>query len=297
MVKRKLNVSHLIADIIKIIVLIALAAVCLLPMWHVIMGSLSDPLTLAASNSFLFFPISGKFSIEGWKIVFRNNLILRGYLNTIFYTTASTVLGVFLSMLGAYVLSKKKLFWKVPIIVFLIIPMFVSGGLIPFYIVVYNLGMTNTVWAMIIPGCCNIFGIILIRNGIASIPESVIEASEIDGAQHMTVLLRIVLPLSVPYIAVVAMFSVIGQWNSWLNASLFISKAYEKLYPLQLIVREIIVRGNTGGVTAGSGIKVDFYKESIQLVTIVASSLPLILIYPFVQKHFEKAVILGGVKG
>ena len=297
MVKRKFKLSHLIADIIKVVVLIAVAAACFLPMWHVIMGSLSDPLSLAANNSFLFFPIGGKFSIEGWKIVFAKNLIFRGYLNTIFYTSASTVLGVFLSMLGAYVLSKKKLFWKIPIVVFLIVPMFVSGGLIPFYMVVYNLGMTNTVWAMIIPGCCNVFGIILVRNGIAAIPESVIEAAEIDGARHMSILLRIVLPLSVPYIAVVAMFSVIGQWNSWLNASLFLSKAYENLYPLQLIVRDIIVRGNTGGVTGGSGLQVDFYKESITLVTIVASSLPLILVYPFVQKHFEKAVILGGVKG
>ena len=297
MVKGKFAFSHLIADFIKIVVLLAIAAVCALPMWHVIMGSFTDPVTLSANNSFLFSPINGKFSLEGWKIVFRNNLILKGYRNTIFYVLSSTVLGVFLSMIGAYVLSRKDVFWKIPLIVFFVIPMFISGGLIPFYMVVYKLGMTNTIWAMIVPGCCNVLYIILIRNGIATIPEAVIEAAEIDGAKHLTILVRIVLPLSVAYIAVVAMFSVIGQWNSWLNASIFLSKQYENLYPLQLIIREIIVKGNTSGVTAGSGIKVDYYKESIQLVTIVASSLPLIIIYPFAQKYFEKAVIIGGIKG
>jgi len=295
MVKGKRKIIYIIADTLKIAVLIGLALVCILPMWHVLMGAISDPIALTASKNFHFIP-AGKVSFEGWKIVFAKNTIIRGYLNTIFYTVSSTLIGTLLALLGAYVLSRNTKL-KIPFFIFLIIPMFVGAGIIPFYIVVYNLGMTNTPLAMIIPGCCGVFNIILLRAGIVGLPDSILEAAEIDGARHMTVLLRIVLPLIVPYIGVVMMFSVIGHWNSWLFASIFISAARKDLYPLALILRDILIRGNTQDITGGSGIVVDFYKDSIQLVTILASSLPLIIAFPFFQKNFEKAVILGGVKG
>lgn len=296
MVTGKRKPIYILVDTIKGILIVAIIAICVLPMWHVAMASISRPFSLAATNKFLFKPVGG-FSLEGWKIVFSNDTIMRGYLNTIIYSTSSTSLGTFLAMLGAYVISRKNVLLKPFFVVFVVLPMFLNPGLIPNYMVVYRLGLTNTPFALIIPGCLSALNIFLINQGIASIPGSIMEAAEIDGASHMRTLFIITLPLIVPYLGVVVMFSVIAQWNSWMMASVYLSNEYDYLYPLALIIREILMRNNTNKFTAGSGATAGLYKESIQMVTILASSLPLIIIYPFMQKYFERAVIIGSVKG
>lgn len=296
MVTGKRKPVYIVADTIKAIMIIAIIATCVLPMWHVAMASLSKPFSLAATNKFLLKPAGG-FSLEGWEIVFSNDTILRGYLNTIIYSLSSTALGAFLATLGAYVISRKNVLLKPFFVVFVVLPMFVNPGLIPNYMVVYKLGFTNTPLALIIPGCLSALNIFLINQGIVSIPESIPEAAEIDGSSHLRTLFIITLPLIVPYIGVVVMFSVIAHWNSWMMASVYLSNEYDHLYPLALIIREILMRNNTNKFTAGSGASAGLYRDSIQMVTILASSLPLIIIYPFLQKHFERAVIIGSVKG
>lgn len=295
MVKDKGNPKEIICDVLLYGALAIFALICFLPMWHVLMSAISDPSELYVSTDFLFLPV-GKISFETWKLVIEEYPILQGYLNTIFYTVSATVLNVVLTLLAAYVLSRNNFLFQGPIFLFIVIPMFISGGMIPLYTVVHNLGMTGTVWSIIIPGCCNALYIFMVRKGILGIGDAYIEAAELDGAGHLTIMFRIVLPLIVPYISVIVMYTIIGQWNQWMLPKIFLGSDKQELYPLSLMLYNLLEL--SGSTSVGGGMNMlEEYNKSIQMVVILMSSLPLIIIYPFVQKYFEKAVIIGGVKG
>ena len=271
------------------------ALVCVLPMWHVLMASLSDPIELNLFKGFLFAPLT--FSTEGYRLLFSYTNLWRSYLNTVIYTVSATSLGLALDLLAAYVLSRKNLMLKRALLIIIIIPMLFNGGIIPLYMVVRGLGLTNTMGAMIIPACCNTMSIIMLKNGMESVHDAICEAAQIDGAGHVRILWQIMLPLTTAFMATVVLFNGIGHWNSWVNASMFISASHKDLYPLQLIMRDILIDSSTEGVVSPSGYPITYYLASLRVVMVIVGSLPLIILYPFMQKYFEKGIIIGGVKG
>lgn len=293
-IKRK-SPTDIIAKITAYVLTSAFALLCVLPMWHVIMSSFSDPVSLAAFKGFVWMPLN--FSTEGYRLLFQYDNLWRSYLNTVIYTIGATGLGVFLSLIASYVLSRKNVMLKRFLTLFIVITMLFSGGIIPFRLVVKSLGLTDTMWAMIIPASCNAMSIIMLKNGMDTVPDSICEAAQIDGAGHFKILIQIMIPLVSSFIAVVVLFNGIGQWNSWANASMFISKSHRELYPLQLTMREILINNSTNGVISPSGYPVTFYLPSLRVAMVIVGSLPLIIIYPFMQKYFEKGIIIGGVKG
>ena len=289
------SASDIAAKIVAYVLAAGFASVCVLPMWHVLVASFSDPIRLALYEGFLFKPLS--FSVEGYELLFSYNNLWRSYLNTIIYTVSATALGLLLDLLAAYVLSRKNLMFKRFLMIVIIIPLLFNGGVIPLYLVVRSLGLTNTMWAMIIPACCNTMSIIMVKNGMESVNDAICEAAQIDGAGHVRILMQIMLPLTTSFIATVVLFNAIGHWNSWVNASMFISASHKDLYPLQLIMRDILINNSTEGVVSPSGYPISFYLPSLRVVMVIVGSLPLIVLYPFMQKYFEKGIIIGGVKG
>jgi putative aldouronate transport system permease protein len=300
MVEGKRGTGYVLSKIGVYGSLALVSLICVLPFWHVLMESFSDPLYLLANNDFLWLPLrsrEGRFSLEAYQIIFGYNRIWRAYLNTIIYTSTSTALGLFIATMAAYVLSRRDLLFKKPLMIFFLITLFFSGGMIPYFIVVHALGLANTPFALIIPGCCNAFSIILIKNGMDSLPNDYYEAARMDGAGHFWVFARVVLPLIVPFLTVTAMFAAIGNWNSWVAASYFINNRHAELYPLQLLLRNILIRSDVPGIIRPGSYPLSFYLKSIKAGAIIVASLPLLAIYPFIQKHFERGIVLGGVKG
>lgn len=246
------SASDIAAKVAAYILTAGFAVICVLPMWHVLVASFSDPIRLALYEGFLFKPLD--FSLEGYELLFSYNNLWRSYLNTIIYTVSATVLGLLLDLLAAYVLSRRNLMFKRLLMLIIIIPLLFNGGVIPLYLVVRTLGMTNTIWAMIVPACCNTMSIIMLKNGMESVNDAICEAAQIDGAGHVRILMQIMLPLTTSFIATVVLFNAIGHWNSWVNASMFISASHKELYPLQLIMRDILINNSTEGVGFSLGL-------------------------------------------
>jgi putative aldouronate transport system permease protein len=292
----KKTLSSKIFDIFNVLLMIIIAFACLAPILHVLFASVSDPIRLAAHEGIIIKPLG--FTWKGYQIVFSNSSILRGYLNTIFYVVVGVSLSTFLTVLGGYALSRKNLYWGNAIMFFITFTMFFNGGLIPFYMVVRALGMTNTRWAIIIPTAISVFNLIIMRTSLREIPDSLEESAKIDGAGHWTIMLRIVLPLAKATIAVIVLFYAVGQWNSWFNATIFLSN--RKLYPLQVILKEILVQNDTSTVMTTSSeasSNTDIFKPLVKYCTIVAATLPVLCFYPFAQKHFVTGVMIGSIKG
>jgi len=259
------------------------------------MGSISDPMTLSASSGLILKPL-GTPTLGGYKLVLNSKSILTSYLNTIIYVVAATLFGTLLTILAAYVLSRKDLYFKSPIALMMTFTMIFNGGLIPTYMVVRNLGMYNTRWALIIPGAVSVYNIIIMRTSFASIPDALSEAALIDGAGHFRILTQIVLPVSKSIIAVVVLFYAIQHWNAWFQAAIYLRD--RALYPLQLTLREIVILSSEQMVTADqSAGDVEIYRPLIKYATIMVSVIPMLVIYPFVQKYFVTGVMIGSVKG
>lgn len=286
---RKSTGKDKVFDIVIAIIIGLIALVFLLPLIHVVAASFSSADEVIAGNVGLL-PVG--FSIEGYKEVFKEDGLMRGFLNSLFYTTVGTILQVTLQLLCAYPLSRKDFKGRKFVNLFLILTMFISGGMIPTYLIISELNMLNTIWAIIIPGCVSVFNIIVIRTYIeTAIPHELQEAARIDGCGDFGIFMRVILPLSRPIIAVMILYAIVGYWNNYFNALLYIQDS--SLFPLQRVLQDLLV-SNTGTI----GGEVDPAKaEQLKYVTIVVSSLPLLLIYPFFQKYFEKGVVIGGVKG
>ncbi len=275
--------------------LILLSAVFLLPVWHVLMGSISDPLKVSAHSGVLIRPL-GQMTLGGYQLVLQNNSIVRAYANTILVVVSATLLGLFLTMLAAYVMSVKGLYWKKPINFMVTFTMIFNGGLIPTYMVVRNLKLMDTYWALIIPGCCVAYNIIIMRTSFSEVPDAITEAATIDGAGHFRILFQIVLPVSKAIIAVIVLFYAIQHWNAWFNASIYLRD--RELFPLQLVLREIVLNSSENSIVADADANtVDIYRPLIKYCSIMVSIIPMMVIYPFVQKYFVTGVMIGSVKG
>ncbi|HIR61213.1 MAG TPA: carbohydrate ABC transporter permease [Candidatus Faecivivens stercoravium] len=275
--------------------MVVLCIIFILPVWHVLMGSISDPLRISAYFGIILYPL-GDVTFGGYKLVLQNNSILRSYLNTILIVVTATGLGTLLTILSAYVMSVRGLYWKKPFNFIVTFTMIFNGGLIPTYMVVRNLHMLDTYWSLIIPGCCVAYNIIIMRTSFSQVPAALSEAATIDGAGHFRILCQIILPVSKSIIAVIVLFYAIQQWNAWFNASIYLQN--RDLYPLQLTLREIVLKSSENSIIANAdGETVDIYRPLIKYCTIMVSIIPMMIVYPFVQKYFVKGVMIGSIKG
>lgn len=285
---RKISTDKIFDWIINIL-MGAIAIMFLIPLVHVVVCSFSSVNQVIAGNVGLF-PVD--FTIDGYKEVFADEKLWRGFGNSLFYTFVGTIIQVTLQMLCAYPLSRRDFKGRKIINLFLILTMFISGGMIPTYLLISKLRMLNTIWALIIPGCVSVFNIIVIRTYMeTSIPFELQEAARIDGCGDFGIFCRVILPLSRPIIFVMVLYAIVGYWNNYFNSLLYIQDS--SLFPLQRVLQDMLVSNNSsigGGTEVGK-------QEQLKYVTIVVSSLPLLIIYPFFQKYFEKGVVMGGVKG
>ncbi|MFC4778775.1 carbohydrate ABC transporter permease [Paenibacillus sp. GCM10023252] len=276
------------------VVLLLLVAVTLYPLLYVLFASVSEANQLVSHKGFLWKPLG--FSLEAYLNVFRNPGILTGYKNTLFILFFGVILNLTMTSLAAYVLSRKNVMWNKLFIFVIVFTMFFNGGLIPIYLIVKNVGLVNTLWATIIPFAISTFNLIIMRTAFMAVPDSLEESAKMDGANHFTILLRIIIPLSMPVIAVMILYYAVEKWNGWFYAAVFIQD--RELFPLQLVLREILIANATdsmsGDASAGERFQVG---ETIKYATIMIATVPILCVYPFVQKYFVKGVMVGALKG
>ncbi len=283
-----------IFNIITAFILIILSLIIIYPVVYVLFASLSDPVKLMSNTKVLVKPLG--FSVEAYKLVFKHPLLLSSYKNTIIYVVVGTSINLFMTTLGAYVLSRRDAFFKKYIMIMVVITMFFGGGLIPSWLLVKNLGMLDTMWALVIPGAISAWNMIIMRTGFMALPSSLEESATIDGANDFVILWRIILPMAKPVIAVMVLFYGVSHWNSWFGAMIYL-RSREK-YPLQLVLREILVTQTMRDIAQDID-AVDFMpiEQTIKYATIVVATVPIMCVYPFLQKYFAKGVLIGALKG
>lgn len=268
------------------------------PLIYIISASFSSPHATITGKVWLY-PVEP--SLEGYKAVFRNRDILNGYMNTIFYTVVGTAINVVITVCAAYPLSRRDLRTRNPIMFFFGFTMFFSGGMIPTYILLKQLGMINTPYVMIIPGALSVYNMIITRTFFQSnLSSELLEAAKIDGCSDIKFLIKIAIPLSKAVIAVITLFYAVEHWNAFFNALLYLSS--KKLMPLQIVLREILVENTIGAdmrnnVNLEEMIAKEGLAELLKYSLIIVASLPVLIIYPFIQKYFVKGVMLGSIKG
>lgn len=272
--------------------------ITLYPMLYVLFCSFSSPSALVRVDGLLWRPAG--FSLRGYAAVFRSQNIWLGYRNTLFYVLVGTLLSMTLTILGAYALSRKGYMLKKGIIILMMITMFFSGGMVPSYLLISRLNMLNTVWAMIVPGALSTYNMIVLRTSFQGIPDSLHESAYLDGAGDFTILLKIVLPVSLPALATIMLFYAVDIWSAWYAALVYL-QGRRDLYPLQMFLRELLVTGDFADPNFVSTLQGDsdqyLLKEVIKYATIIVSTVPILLVYPFLQKYFVKGVLVGSIKG
>jgi putative aldouronate transport system permease protein len=272
--------------------LLLLVTLCMLyPMLHVIFSSLSNGALLMKHKGLLWRPQG--FSLAAYRAVARSPMIPLGYRNTVFVVVAGTALNILMTALGAFFVSRKDQTAAKYVMLFFLFTMFFSGGMIPAYLNVNSLGLYDSLWALILPGLVSTYNLIILRTAFQAIPESLEESAKLDGANHFQILTRIYLPLSTTVIAVLVLYYGVGHWNAWFDAMLYIRD--RNLYPLQLIMREVLISNDVSQMY-NAGVDVDMVAPTVQYAVIVATTLPILCIYPFLQKYFVKGVLIGSVK-
>ncbi len=285
-----------IFSVFNTIILFLISFACILPIWHVFCSSVSQPLQLNAYRGVLLWPL-GEWTFAGYTKALHTSYILRGYLNTLSYMVMGTAIGTALTILAAYGLSRNQLMFKRQINFLITFTMLFNGGLVPTYMVVRNMKMLDTVWAIVLPYCVSVFNIMIMRSSFQGIPDSLTEAAEIDGAGHFRILAQIVLPVSKSILAVVILFYAVQHWNSWFHTALYVKN--RSMFPLQLWLREIVI-AETASVNEVDSVDTSTANQIRTLFkycVIMISILPMLVIYPFVQKYFVKGVMIGSVKG
>ncbi|MDD3337722.1 MAG: carbohydrate ABC transporter permease [Lachnospiraceae bacterium] len=290
------SMSDKIFIIIVYVLLIMLLVVIAYPLIYIVSASFSDPQAVISGKVFLF-PVDP--TLRGYAAVFKNTKIVTGFLNSIFYTVVGTVLNIVMTVLCAYPLSRKEFTARNGLAVIFVFTMYFSGGLVPNYILVNKLGLINTPWAMIIPTAMSTYNMIICRTYMQnSIPDELYEAGQLDGCTPWKYLVKVVIPLCKPIIAVLVLYYGVAKWNSYFDAMLYLKK--DALQPLTIVMREILIQ-NKVDFTMISDVKaaseLQGLTQLLKYSTIVVASVPVLVIYPFVQKYFVKGVMIGAVKG
>ncbi len=287
---RKMSFSEKIFQTILILFMLAIVVITLYPIWYVFVASMSNATAVIKANGAMLW-FDG-FNLDAYKEVFKNQSIWTGYRNTLFVVALGTGLSILVTSMGGYFLSRKNVMWKAPIAVAIVFTMYFSGGLIPRYFLVRGLGLNNSLFALIFPVLIDTYNLIIMRTAFASLPEALSESAQIDGAGHLTILFKILLPLCGATIAVLSLYYAVNYWNAWFDAMIFIDK--RSLFPLQLILREIVMY-NTAADELVQLDNLDL-AETIQYATIIVATLPILVVYPFIQRYFEKGIMVGAIK-
>lgn len=281
-------------DAFNYALLFLLTVIFLYPMWYVLVGSFSNPFKLFVHTGFLWRPLG--FSLTGYKAVFNNPNVGVGYLNTLFYVIVGTILNMFATCLGAYTLSRPKLMFKKLFTIMVVFTMYFGGGMIPTYLIVKNVGLLGNRMAVILPTLVNTWNLIVMRTAFKAIPVSLEESARLDGANEPTILFRIIIPCAKATIAVMILYYAVEHWNSWFDAMIYLTN--RRKFPLQLFLREILLIHINNAASAASADAGDslYLDTLLKYALIIISTVPILCIYPFVQKYFMKGVMMGSVK-
>ena len=290
------GLSERVSDLILVAVCLCVALIVAYPLYYVVVASVSNPYDVYAGKTFLF---PSEFTLDGYFAVFEDKNILSGLLNSIKYTIIGTLFSVAMVYLVAYPLSQENMPGKKFLSIFFVITMYFGGGLIPTYLVVKNTGLMGSMWALFIPGGVAVGNMIIVRNYIeTNIPKELIEAAKIDGASHLKIFWKMILPLSRPIMAVMVVFSMVAYWNDWFTALIYLSPDQA---PLPLVLRNILIRSSASAAQAstisGGYAELNKLTEMLKFSSMIVAAAPMLLLYPFVQKYFEKGFMAGAVKG
>ena len=278
---------------IVVVVTLLLSLAVIIPLMSILFASFSDPFEVMKHSGIYWHPI--KPSLYSYRMGFQDKSILTGYMNTIFVVVVGTSLNLVLTIISAYVLSRKGPMFVKFFTLMIVFTMYFQGGTIPTYIIVDKLHLVGSRWALILPSAVNTFNLVVLRTAMASVPESLPESAMIDGADHVTILTYIMVPVTKASIAVITLYYAVSHWNSWFPAMIYLRK--KSMYPLQLILRTILVQDDTSTMSSGSIESLALSSDSVKYATIVVATLPILLIYPLLQKYFVKGVMVGAVKG
>lgn len=287
---KKKSTEDFILDIMIYLILIILTILCLYPMWYVLVASFTSSTELVKNPGFLLWPT--EIVGNAYRLVFQNPLIMNSFVNSVKILIVALPINIVMTMLCGYFLSCTGMMWKKPISYMIMFTMFFSGGLIPCYLNIRALGLYNTIWALVLPGALSVYNAIICKTAIEAVPDSLKESAYIDGANDFQIIFKIILPLIKPTLAVLLLYYGVGHWNSWFAASIYI-KDNDKL-PVQNILRSILLANQD---RADSGDTYNAYAETIKYAAIVISTVPVLCIYPFLQKYFAKGTMVGAVKG
>ena len=293
MVQRR-SPGEVLFDAFNALVLVLAVVATLYPMLFVAFASISDPIEMMKYRGILLAPRG--FDLQAYERVLTNPMVGHGYRNTLFVVVFGTGLNVLMTTLAAYALSRRRLYFKNMVVFLITFTMFFSGGLIPTYLLVrMTLGLKDNLLALILPNAMSAYNMIIMRTSVAAIPDSMEESAKIDGANDFTVLFRIILPLSLPVVAVMILFYSVAHWNAWFAAMLYIDR--RELFPLQLVLREILVANASEQMMTNVSMEEKaFVGETIKYATIVVATLPILCVYPFLQRYFVQGVMIGAIK-
>ena len=284
----RVSTSRRVFEVANVIILLAISFVMLYPVIYVIAASFSEE-TAILRGDVVFIPVGAH--VKAYQKVFQYPLLWRSYGNTLLYTVLGTAINLVLTILGAWSLSQKKMVGRRFFTLMCTFTMFFNGGMIPTFLVIRELRLLNTIWAIILPGAVSTYNMILMRTFFMQIPQSLVEAAELDGCRDFGILIRIVLPLSLASLMTIGMFYAVAHWNSYFTAVLYLSKP--ELYPLQIILRQVVLMNE---IVENATSTEEAMAEGIKYATIVVAMLPMLCIYPFVQRYFVKGVMVGSVK-
>lgn len=275
------------------VLLFVLAFITIFPVMYVISVSLTPLSVLTEHGGFMVIP--REITLEAYKYILTQNLIPRAYLNTIIITIVGTIINLILTVLMAYPLSRKNMPGRTVLLVFVLIPMLFSGGLIPLFILVKNLNLINTFWAVILPGAISTYNLLLMKSFFEQLPQDLFECAYLDGASEFTILTQVVLPLSTPVIATMTLFYGVSHWNGFFYPLMFLTD--KQLQPLQVVLRDLLIGVTSSEVEASLEFAQLLPSETLKMAAVMLSIIPLLVIYPFLQKYFTKGLLLGAVKG
>mgnify|MGYP004557519595 CR=1 FL=1 len=292
MVEKK-TIGDYAFSIINGIIMVLLMIITAYPMYYVVIASITEPAEVMANTGVMLLP--GKISFTSYKLLLEYPMMFVSYKNTFIYVIVGTAISLTLTTLGGYSLSRTEVPGVKQIMMLVTFTMFFSGGLIPKYLLVQNLNLLDTIWAIVLPGALSTMNMIIMRTSFMGIPKSLEESARLDGAGDFRILWSIMLPLSTAILAVMTLFYAVGYWNDFFNPMIYL-KTRNK-FPLQLLLREILVSNSTDELTAGVGDDKSLISQVIKYSTIVVSTVPILCVYPFLQKFFTKGVMIGAVKG
>ena len=296
MAKIKEKPSRLVFVGINTLILALIAFVCFAPIWHMVMASISNPTALNTHTSLVFWPLEN-VDVQAYRIILQYNKLWGSYLNTILYIVSTCVLTAVLTTIAGYVFSRRSFYFRNGFMMIISFTMLFNGGMIPNYIVMKWLHLTDTPWVMIIPGALSVFNIIIMRTSMENVPMELSEAAKLDGASDLRILWSVILPLCKATFSVIMLFTAVAKWNDYFSALLYLPKRSD-LYPLQMVLREILITSTAdfSSTSFDMADSVTVYKKGIEYASIVVSTLPVICIYPFIQKYFVTGVTMGAVK-